>query len=405
MVLFLAGPSSKYNFQTRLSQFVKYSFMTHATFILLEHRFYGESLPEGNGGPFSAANLLYLTVDQALADVAEFVDYFQAAFMPEGTPWFVTGDAYSASLAAWFTQSYHHPLIVGTIASSAALEARVDFHEYFAHFRPAAEQVAGLGNGGADGVATTAMGSDCADQLRDGTRAIAQLLADGGDEGRAAVASLFGACEGTVAPADEFFFKWAVSEVIASALELNTAPVWSLNRTCAAALLLDGFVDDGSGGASIENISSNITSSMVAVQRAFRFNMDFSYKLCLEDCEGRTDMQRVAEVLFRPPQRSRSDDDAATTECTSFDQAAWLASLRTNASNPDRAWWWQRCTELGWFHGTPTDGAATVAPTASVFFEGLDVQRVVAYCAEIFEVGVPRRRACARACGGAGAGV
>ncbi len=101
VILFLGGPSSKFNYQTRLSQFVKYSNIFQATFLLLEHRFYGISVPAGGDAPFSASNLEYLTVEQALLDTQAFVEAFQAEQMPDGTKWILAGEADSASLAAW----------------------------------------------------------------------------------------------------------------------------------------------------------------------------------------------------------------------------------------------------------------------------------------------------------------
>ena len=45
-----------------------------ALLVSLEHRFYGESIP---GNDCSTKNLKYLTVDQALADLAGFLQYYK----------------------------------------------------------------------------------------------------------------------------------------------------------------------------------------------------------------------------------------------------------------------------------------------------------------------------------------
>jgi hypothetical protein len=358
VVLFLAGPSSKFNYQTRLSQFVKFATIFQCTFLLLEHRFYGISLPTGSA-PFSTSNLKYLTVEQALLDAQAFATAFQAQYMPAGTKWILAGEAYSASLAAWYTQRFLggtptgiNAQFVGSVASSAALEARTDFRDFFLDFEPASTNLTGANN--------------CAATIRAGTSAIQALLAAPGGAGRTTVAQLFGACETQIAPEDDFFFKWAVSEVIASSMELNTPPVWSLNRTCAAAL-------NGS--------TAGPTAAAASVQRAFDFNMNFQYQLCLEVCNGTSTLDRVREVVFRPPVKQRSDSAGS---CVSFDESDWLKSLSSDDANPQRAWWWQRCTELGQFHATSDGhndsddniGAQSDPAPSSVFFDDIDIDKV-----------------------------
>ena len=96
----MAGPSAKFNYQTRLSQFVKYATIFKCTFLLLEHRFYGISVPD-SAEPFAVDKLKHLAVDQALLDVQAFATAFQKEYMPEGTKWILAGEADSASLAAW----------------------------------------------------------------------------------------------------------------------------------------------------------------------------------------------------------------------------------------------------------------------------------------------------------------
>jgi serine protease 16 len=60
--------------------------------VALEHRFYGESIPNGN---LFTDNYKYLSVQQALADLATFTDYYKG-IVPESknVPWFVFGGSY-----------------------------------------------------------------------------------------------------------------------------------------------------------------------------------------------------------------------------------------------------------------------------------------------------------------------
>ena len=92
-------------------------------------RFYGESRPTED---VSLANLKYLSSRQALADFA----YFQLLMAGNGlynisssSKWVVFGGSYSGALAAWFRQLYPQ-VVVGAIATSAPVLAKVNFVEY-----------------------------------------------------------------------------------------------------------------------------------------------------------------------------------------------------------------------------------------------------------------------------------
>lgn len=78
----------------------------------------------------SSENLKYLTVDQALADLANFVTQITADEKLNATGGvIVVGGSYSATMAAWFRQKYPH-LVNGAWASSAPLQAKLDYFEY-----------------------------------------------------------------------------------------------------------------------------------------------------------------------------------------------------------------------------------------------------------------------------------
>ena len=77
----------------------------------------------------SVENLRYLTSIQALQDAAYFVEYFTEKYSLKGSKWIVFGGSYSGSLAAWFRAKYPH-LVVGAIASSAPVEAIINFKDY-----------------------------------------------------------------------------------------------------------------------------------------------------------------------------------------------------------------------------------------------------------------------------------
>lgn len=64
----------------------------------LEHRYYGESIPTSDLG---FGNLVYLTHDQALADLAFFRSTVLIPGLADQSRWIVCGGSYSGSLSAW----------------------------------------------------------------------------------------------------------------------------------------------------------------------------------------------------------------------------------------------------------------------------------------------------------------
>lgn len=97
------------------------------TMFYTEHRYYGKSQPTEDT---STKNLEFLTAEQALADLAHFIEYIKASsegYKNSGVV--VVGASYSASLATWARRQYPH-LIDGAWASSAPLFAKLDFFEY-----------------------------------------------------------------------------------------------------------------------------------------------------------------------------------------------------------------------------------------------------------------------------------
>lgn len=75
----------------------------------------------------SIDNLKYLTSQQALADIALFIESMNAKYrLNSSQKWIVFGGSYAGSLAAWAREKYPN-LIYGAISSSGPLLAKVDF--------------------------------------------------------------------------------------------------------------------------------------------------------------------------------------------------------------------------------------------------------------------------------------
>jgi pimeloyl-ACP methyl ester carboxylesterase len=94
-----------------------------AMVVVVEHRFFGTSIPEG----WNATNgLSLLTMEQAVADLAVFRDKFQRMVLaPQGQSenvWITVGCGYAGALATWArTKHPHH--FHRTICTTARLWA------------------------------------------------------------------------------------------------------------------------------------------------------------------------------------------------------------------------------------------------------------------------------------------
>ncbi|XP_055384473.1 putative serine protease K12H4.7 [Condylostylus longicornis] len=91
-----------------------------------EHRYYGKSFPTSD---LRTENLKYLTVGQALADLAYFIKVQKQKPQFKESKIVIAGGSYSATMVTWFRQKYPE-LSVGGWSSSAPLFAKVDFIEY-----------------------------------------------------------------------------------------------------------------------------------------------------------------------------------------------------------------------------------------------------------------------------------
>lgn len=81
----------------------------------LEHRFYGKSQPFDD---LSNENLAYLSAEQALSDIAHFLNYLTQG--EHYRPVVVVGGSYPGALSAWFRSRYPH-LSVGSWSSSGVV--------------------------------------------------------------------------------------------------------------------------------------------------------------------------------------------------------------------------------------------------------------------------------------------
>ncbi|KAK2020698.1 endoprotease [Colletotrichum zoysiae] len=106
--------------------------------ILVEHRFFGDSIPFLN---LTTENMQYLTLEQVLADFVHFARTVELVFdqsgksHPSQTPWIWIGNSYSAALVAWAER-----MVPGTFWAYYASGAMVNIIYDFWQFNYATQQ-------------------------------------------------------------------------------------------------------------------------------------------------------------------------------------------------------------------------------------------------------------------------
>ncbi|EGO52058.1 hypothetical protein NEUTE1DRAFT_118619 [Neurospora tetrasperma FGSC 2508] len=101
--------------------------------VILEHRYYGKSLPTSD---FSTKNLRFLTTDQALADTVYFAKNVKFAGLEHldltapNTPYIAYGGSYAGAFVA-FLRKLYPDVYWGAISSSGVTEAIYDYWQYY----------------------------------------------------------------------------------------------------------------------------------------------------------------------------------------------------------------------------------------------------------------------------------
>ncbi|XP_062843300.1 thymus-specific serine protease [Trichomycterus rosablanca] len=119
------GPLSK--FSVLAGHHVAMAEKHRALLVALEHRFYGSSTVPGG---LEVINLQHLSSQQALADLAAFHGYIGQKYgLTDKNIWISFGGSYAGALSAWFRGKFPH-LVYGALASSAPIQATLDFSAY-----------------------------------------------------------------------------------------------------------------------------------------------------------------------------------------------------------------------------------------------------------------------------------
>eukprot|EP01104_Vermistella_antarctica_P010703 TRINITY_DN2873_c0_g1_i2.p1 TRINITY_DN2873_c0_g1~~TRINITY_DN2873_c0_g1_i2.p1 ORF type:complete len:559 (-),score=145.48 TRINITY_DN2873_c0_g1_i2:138-1646(-) len=153
----------------------EYGMTRGALLVGIEHRFYGDSQPTGD---LSTKSLQYLSVDQALEDFGTIALAIREQYGPTSEI-VVFGCSYIGAGAAWFRQRLPG-VAVGAIASSAPVQATLDFFKYL-------DQV--------DLSISEQFGQNCDAMLKNATSDVVAGLQSA--SGTAKLMTLFNSCNGT----------------------------------------------------------------------------------------------------------------------------------------------------------------------------------------------------------------
>jgi len=130
MVLYLFGESAGKTLNVN-SMAYEVAKKTKGKLFMLEHRFYGVSQPCKD---WSVKCLRLLTHDQALADIANFIQAQNLIVKDLHRKWIIIGGSYAGALAGWMRVKYPHISYIA-YSSSGVVNAITDFYQYMDQIR------------------------------------------------------------------------------------------------------------------------------------------------------------------------------------------------------------------------------------------------------------------------------
>ncbi|XP_076137972.1 thymus-specific serine protease [Alosa pseudoharengus] len=259
-----------------------------ALIVALEHRFYGESM---NPGGLDTEDLADLSSQQALADLVTFHHYISERYhLSDKNTWISFGGSYGGSLSAWLRGKFPH-LVYGAVASSAPVEAKLDFSTY--------NKVVGLS------LMDESVGGSakCVGDVWEAFAAVEAALM-GGNETQ--VGKDFSCCDTPSSLDDQIELLSSLGDLIATTVELN----------------------DIEGGMSIEELCTLMT------------NQSEQYE---EETEAYDRLVNLMDI-YR---------DVEDLPCLLSSHEDILDELRNTTKSMDgsseRQWYYQMCTEFGFF--------------------------------------------------------
>ncbi|KAK3095371.1 hypothetical protein FSP39_013868 [Pinctada imbricata] len=285
---------------------ITYAQKFNAVCFMLEHRYYGKSHPTKD---MSVKNLEYLSSEQALADLANFIQFIKEKYNLHTSKLITFGGSYPGSLSAWFRMKYPH-LVDGAVATSAPIYAVLDFKEYL--------QVV------VDSLSTS--GTQCVTNIQAATTALTKLLST--MEGLAQSQKMFKLCDRLDTSADK--------ANLYSNLAGNFEGVVQYNK--------DNRAFEGA-------IGTNVT-------------IDTLCGIMNDPSKGADPLSRYAAVndLMLQTYSEKCLDNSYTNMIQDLKNVSWEGS----ASEGGRQWTYQTCTEFGFFQ---TSGLNDKQPFGNFFAE------------------------------------
>ena len=131
LIVYIGGEAPLGEKYVQTGSYIDLANITQASVVGLEHRFFGETQPFDE---LTTENLRYLTSDQALADLANFIQWYKKDHYGEGVEptVLVVGGSYPGTLSSYFRLKYPH-IANFSWASSPPLWVKNEFFEYDQH--------------------------------------------------------------------------------------------------------------------------------------------------------------------------------------------------------------------------------------------------------------------------------
>ncbi|OJD30507.1 serine family [Diplodia corticola] len=310
-----------------------------------EHRYYGESISFNITTETDPEDMKFLSVEQALADVAVFASNFShpaypdVDLTPSSTPWIFVGGSYPGIRAALMRELYPE-IIYAAYAASAPVEARVNMSSYFDPIWDGMHRY-GYGN--------------CTEDVRAALLHMDELLAD--DESAAAVKQQFlGPNADKNSNGD---FAYALSTL------------WFGWQSSGPKGTIAGFCDylETRDVVAANATTTNRTTTLTAGEHGWAPKMGAAWVLqkwaewpqlaatVSTDCAGNAGIASP-----QTPSSSNSSSSSSDPTCD-------LSTLSLATSIDDISWTWQYCTQWGFLHAANTGPKQLTSAYNSVSYQ------------------------------------